>query len=108
VKDLLDFISHPKVSVLFAGVAGTAVYLLHEGRDLAWPWRLATLIAGALIAHFLTHPVIRIFSLHNVDDGPGTGFVLGMFGMSLVGAGIRVSKQIDWAAVSQFLPWGRR
>jgi hypothetical protein len=102
-----EFSTMTKVFVALAGGAGTLVYLLQEGKELSWAFRALTLLGGVATAHFLTHPIIHAFNLATIDEGPGTGFVLGLFGMSILGAGIRLIKAIDWGTVRGFLPGGK-
>lgn len=108
MKDVIEVVSDHRIVVAVAGAAGAAIYLLHEGKELGWPAKITTVLAGAAVAHFLTHPILKFFNLYTIDDGPGTGFILGLFGMSLFGAGLRLARAIDWELVRSFLPGAKK
>jgi hypothetical protein len=50
-----------------------------------WPKRIGSAAAGALIAHYGTPLVTNYFDMHDRFE-PSIGFMLGLFGMSIVTA----------------------
>jgi hypothetical protein len=96
----------PHFWTLLAGAVGGIVSLRFFEELTIWK-RFLTVTGGVATSHFLTHPIIKIFSLQSIDEGPGTGFVLGLFAMSLAAAGFRMLQTIDWEKIRSFFPGGR-
>jgi hypothetical protein len=108
VKELFDAATRHDLLQAISGAAGALVFVVREGPRLGWKMRGVTVATGAVVAHYLTHPVIVVFNLSNIDPGGGTGFLLGLFGMSLAGAGLKLIRDIDWALVRGLFPGGKQ
>lgn len=69
----------PEVVKVAPGIAGSLVSLLWL-RDITWPRKLAMFVAGAMFARFAGQ---ALTDWTHLDAGVG-GFLLGLFGMSVV------------------------
>lgn len=80
METLLSYLKLPVIAGLFGGIVSLRFF------DKLSPWaRAGTAIGGAVIAHFATPLVVGFFEVAPHNEG-GVGFVLGLFGMSIVAA----------------------
>lgn len=86
-----------KKAALVAGFVGGLISLrFFDG--LTSSQKFATAVSGAASANYLTDPTIAHFALTVGYEG-GIGFAIGLFGMSVAAALVRLVKDTDWAGV---------
>ena len=87
-----------KLKALIAGAVGSFISLrFFDGLNVFEKW--ATFGGGALLAGYLTIPAITFMEIDNHNIEPGISLLIGLFGMSIAAAIIRVIKNTDWAAL---------
>ena len=91
------------LKTIIAGAAGSFISLrFFEGLGILEKW--STFFGGALLAGYLTQPVMEFMEIKSQSVGPGVSLMIGLFGMSLAAAVIRTLKSTDWSA---FIPKGK-
>lgn len=93
------FLAYLKIPAIAGFVGGIVSFRFID--ELTWSKRVATAFTGALIAHFGTPVASFYFEMHDKYE-PSIGFLLGLFGMSLVAASIQTIPKIAAAFTTRF------
>lgn len=84
------------MSALIAGVIGAAVSLKFAPEMSTWE-KVTTVATGACMAQFITDPLSAYFSFQVYRDS--IGFLIGLFGLSLCAAILKVVKETNLSQV---------
>jgi hypothetical protein len=88
-------------SPYIAGALGALLALKSTPGD-TWPTRLFNVLAGALIAGFISPAVCEFFSLESPAMQGAMAFASGLFGMNVIAMVVGWTKTLQ---LSDFLPW---
>jgi len=86
-----------------AGAMG-AIVALHGVPGASWVERLFNVVAGVLIAGYVSPAVAEYFGLNSVSMQSAAAFVCGLFGLNIIAAMVQWVRTADLAV---FLPWRR-
>lgn len=101
MNEFLAALGIKKVALLAGLVGGIVSLRFFEG--LTNSGKAMTAIGGAAFANYLTTPVVSFFKVSPGDFDGGVGFALGLFGMSVAAAAVKMIRETDW---SRFIPGG--
>lgn len=103
-----DSIEEVKVWAVVAGALGAALSL-NSIQGLTGTQRVMTVISGAAMAGFLSHPIIHWVGFPMGFSG-AVSFLVGMFGVSGAGTLIKMIRSADlWPLASEILrSWLKR
>lgn len=103
-----DSIEEVKVWAVIAGGLGAALSL-NSIQGLSTAQRFMTVLSGAAMAGFLSHPIIHWVGFPMGFSG-AVSFLVGMFGVSIAGSIIQMIHSADlWPLVSEILrSWFKR
>lgn len=84
-----------KLSTVIAGAVGSFISMrFFEGLGLAERW--STVLCGWGLASFSAAPITGFFELKGAASETGIALFVGMFGMSIAAAVIRVIRETNW------------
>ena len=98
MNELLAALGIKKLSILIAGAAGSMLAIWHNP-GLSRIQICGIGIGGLLCSMYLTSPVLSFFKLSGDEYEHGVAFIVGLFGMSLIGAITEGLKKLDLAAI---------
>ncbi|MCW3539340.1 holin [Burkholderia cenocepacia] len=74
---------------LAPGAIGSLLSLRFVGQELSFGKRVTTFVAGTVVAYFVTPLVTSRFGIGSPDLQAAMGFLVGLFGLSIVGEGFK-------------------
>lgn len=85
----------PEITKAAPGIVGSFIAMWRLS-GLHWWQRIVSFIGGIACAHWLTDVVVKSFPVMSQN---ATSFVLGLFGMSLIGQGFQAVDSLDLTKV---------
>lgn len=84
-------------AIILAGLFGSVLSLSFVD-GMSWRQRAAAVVAGMVMAHYISPLIANLFHEENYEET--IGFLVGLFGMSIVAAFFRAIKRADiWGFV---------
>ena len=97
-------INHELINSPWIAGAMGALVALHGVPGVSWVERLFNLLAGALIAGYVSPAVAEYFGLESEQMRMATAFLCGLFGINVVSAIVQTIRTSD---IRDLLPWRR-
>lgn len=98
MNEILAALGIKKMSILFAGAAGSMLAIWHNP-SLSKIQICGIGIGGLLCSMYLTTPILSFFKLSGDEYEHGVAFIVGLFGMSIIGAITEGIKKLDLAGI---------